>query len=65
MANSFVRIKWDKTNITRNVKPGNHMGHGQPPRPRTVPRLNNKPGLIGMDDWMFPVPERGDRVKEH
>ena len=22
------------------------MGHGQPPRPRTVPRLNNKPGLI-------------------
>ncbi len=23
------------------------MGHGQPPRPRTVPRLNNKPGLIG------------------
>ena len=48
MANSFVRIKWDKTNITRNVKPGNHMGHGQPPRPRTVPRLNNKPGLIGM-----------------
>ena len=41
------------------------MGHGQPPRPRTVPRLNNKTGLIGMDDWMFPVPERGDRVKEH
>ncbi|ERL17827.1 hypothetical protein HMPREF1231_0396 [Streptococcus pyogenes GA06023] len=32
--------------ITRNVKPGNHMGHGQPPRPRTVPRLNNKTGLI-------------------
>jgi len=24
------------------------MGHGQPPRPRTVPRLNNKPGLILM-----------------
>lgn len=24
------------------------MGHGQPPRPRTVPRLNNKTGLIGM-----------------
>ena len=34
--------------ITRNVKPGNHMGHGQPPRPRTVPRLNNKTGLIGV-----------------
>ena len=34
--------------ITRNVKPGNHMGHGQPPRPRTVPRLNNKTGLIGI-----------------
>ena len=36
--------------ITRNVKPGNHMGHGQPPRPRTVPRLNNKPGLIAVVD---------------
>ena len=20
---------------------------------------------VGMDDWMFPIPERGDRVKEH
>ncbi|WP_230474268.1 tyrosine-type recombinase/integrase, partial [Bifidobacterium longum] len=44
--------------ITRNVKPGNYMGHGQPPRPRTVPRLNNKPGLIGVDDRMLPVAER-------
>ena len=34
------------------------MGHGQPPRPRTVPRLNNKPGLIGMDDWNIRNMER-------
>ena len=41
------------------------MGHGQPPRPRTVPRLNNKPGLIRMDDRPFAFPERGARVTEH
>ena len=34
------------------------MGHGQPPRPRTVPRLNNKTGLIGMDDWNIRNMER-------
>ena len=43
---SEQRLRQLHTLITRNVKPGNHMGHGQPPRPRTVPRLNNKPGLI-------------------
>ena len=29
------------------------MGHGQPPRPRTVPRLNNKPGLIRIKPIRF------------
>ena len=41
------------------------MGHGQPPRPRTVPRLNNKPGLIRVDDRRLAGPERGARGLEH
>ena len=41
------------------------MGHGQPPRPRTVPRLNNKPGLITVDDRLLSVLERGARVQQH
>ncbi len=36
------------------------MGHGQPPRPRTVPRLNNKPGLIAVaDETVGPAMRRG------
>ena len=41
------------------------MGHGQPPRPRTVPRLNNKPGLIGMDHGTGVVGQRLRRLGEH
>ena len=41
------------------------MGHGQPPRPRTVPRLNNKPGLITVDDRFLVLAERGARVRKH
>ena len=41
------------------------MGHGQPPRPRTVPRLNNKTGLIGMDDRPVALAERGARARKH
>ena len=38
------------------------MGHGQPPRPRTVPRLNNKTGLIAVE---YGIGAFGQLLLEH